>query len=233
MSLWQAGTQGILFTVLMHMCSVSTPHVKDYWYTWPTLKISHAMSGVNIQTSAVREIYAYPLWQHGGGGPRMHPRTCARTHAHTHAHTCAGAHTHTHILWVPIKTSYGCLKIGNPSDKCNRTANSLLHYVAHRPCKVFYFKNAMCFHGTNINVISIKKDSFSSQIFMKLTKVQEHALQISCTKFHPNYTTNVEITHRNSFIPHIKYCVNFVSFHGIQYRTINCCAELYPNQMQI
>jgi len=57
-SLMQACTQGILFTILMHIGSVSKPLVKDYCYMWPNLKISHAMSGVNIQTSAVREIYA-------------------------------------------------------------------------------------------------------------------------------------------------------------------------------
>jgi len=32
-SLWQAGTQGILFTVLMPTGSVSKPRVKDYCYT--------------------------------------------------------------------------------------------------------------------------------------------------------------------------------------------------------
>jgi hypothetical protein len=144
--------------------------------------------------------------------------------------------THKQTLWVLIKTtSYGCLSMRNPSYKCNKIANGLLHYVAHRCSKVLYFKNATCFHGRYINVIStmsIKKCSFSAQIFMKLTNIQQHSLQISCIKFHPHQTFNVQTTYRNSFMPYIKYCVNFISFHGTQYQSINCCTELYPNQMK-
>lgn len=74
---------------------------------------------------------------------------------------------------------------------------------------------------------------FSAQIFMTLTNAEQHTLQISYTKFHPNHTINVETTHRKSFMPYIKYCVNFVSFHGTQYQSINCSTELYPNQMKM
>jgi len=81
--------------------------------------------------------------------------------------------------------------------------------------------------------MSIKKYGFSAQIFMKLTNVQQHYLQISCTKFYPNLTMNVGTKHRNSFMPYIKYCVNFISFHGTQYQSIIWPTELYPNQMKI
>lgn len=126
---------------------------------------------------------------------------------------------------------YGCLRIRNPSDKYKKIADGLLHSVAQSPCTVLYFYNATCFHGTNINVISImsiKKGGFAAQIFMKLTNVQQHSLQISYTKFHPNHTINVETTHKKSFMSYTKYCVNFVSFHGIQYQS-----ELYQNQMKM
>lgn len=80
-SLEQACTQGILFTVLMHMCSVRTSRVKDYWYTCQTLKISHAMSGVNIQTSAV-----------------MRNICNSMENAHTHTHKHYGSNQN--IMWL-------------------------------------------------------------------------------------------------------------------------------------
>jgi len=52
--------------------------------------------------------------------------------------------------------------------------------------------------------MSIKKYGFSAQIFIKPTNVQQHSLQISYTKFHPNHTINAKTTHKKSFMPYIK-----------------------------
>jgi hypothetical protein len=127
------------------MFSVSKALVKDHWYTWPTLKISHAMWGVtcSLQLLDICVIFVTALKKH------------------------------TQTLWVPVKTtSHGCLSTGNPSYKCNKTENGLLHYAAHRPCKVLYFKNATHFCGTNINVISI----------ISIKKVW-----LFCTNFHESH----------------------------------------------
>jgi hypothetical protein len=41
--------------------------------------------------------------------------------------------------------------------------------------------------------------AFPVPIFTKLTNAQQHYVQIACTEFHPNWTKNVENTHRNVF----------------------------------
>jgi hypothetical protein len=69
-------------------------------------------------------------------------------------------------------------------------------------------------------------------ISMKLTHAQQHSLQISYTKFQPNWTQVVETTGKTSFIAHISIKptqqhymeILYFKFHPTQSRNmINLC----------
>ena len=96
------------------------------------------------------------------------------------------------------------------TDLFNKTANGVLCNVPHWLSQgILYFQNAIRYHATHINVnlfLCIKKSiCIPSQIFTNIIDVQQYYIQMSYTKFHPNWTTSV-----NRIIPSYDFqCTDF------------------------
>jgi hypothetical protein len=56
--------------------------------------------------------------------------------------------------------------------------------------------------------------AFATMISKKLTHAQQHSVQISYTKYHPNWTLGVETTGRTSFTAYIAIKPTQQQLHG-------------------
>jgi len=90
-------------------------------------------------------------------------------------------------------------RILTPAEQRNKITGGALRHAAHK----LYLQNAVRFHSTRVNVISIAphntSTAFRQPVFMKLTHCQQHYVQISYTEFHPNLLVNVGSTDRQTF----------------------------------
>lgn len=93
-------------------------------------------------------------------------------------------------------------------SKLNKTVNGVPHdIIIHRLyIGILYFQNVTHFHSTGMDIFfnngHKKSMGLPTMMCMKLIHAQ-HAVQISYSKFHPNWTPGVETTGKTSFTTHI------------------------------
>ena len=112
--------------------------------------------------------------------------------------------------------------------KLNKIVNGVPHDIIHKHYKgILYFQNVTHCHSTGINVFSImatRKVWPSLQRFLRNWHAQQHSVQISYTKFHPNWTLGVETTSKTSFTAYISIKPNQQHYMEILY------FKFHPNQ---
>jgi len=75
--------------------------------------------------------------------------------------------------------------------------------------------------------------NFPVPFVMKFTKSQQYHVRISSTEFHPNRTTKVESTERNTFAPTWTLCLELEGFSQKSLSLKYCLVDILSDDMRV